>query len=331
VALAALVAPACARGPAPTPTPSLAGPSPRWCDLLPRPANAALPRVRVASDWFEVYQAADGVYALAEPLQFEETISYLILGRERALLFDSGLGLVPIRPVVEELTRLPVDVLNSHTHFDHVGGNAEFDTVLAMDTPYTKANARGFPHAALAGEVAPASFCKGAPRGADVAAFHTRAWKATRRVTDGDTLDLGGRILEVLHVPGHTPDALALLDRAAGLLWTGDSYYEGPLWLFVPETSLDDYERSLARLAALAPEVKRLLPAHNTAAADPGGLVKLQDVIRRIRAGSVAGTSDPEGRLTFEVDGISVLTSGRVLQGKAGDAAKGGSGLTTGS
>ena len=140
---ALLAAPACEKSPAPE---KVAAPEPvRWCDLLPRPANAALPRVRVASDWFEVYRAADGVFALVEPYQFQEAISYLIVGKDRALLFDSGLGLVPIRPVVEELTSLPVEVLNSHTHFDHVGGNAEFDRILALDTPYTLANSSRLP------------------------------------------------------------------------------------------------------------------------------------------------------------------------------------------
>src|SRR5262249_32945096 len=140
----------------------------RWCDVLPRPANAALEKVSVSSDWYVVYRAAENVIAIAEPRQFEETIGYLIVGRDRALLFDSGLGLVPIRPVVEELTRLPVTVVNSHTHFDHVGGNAEFETVLARDTDYTRANAQGFPHEKLAGEVEPASFCGAPPRGADL-------------------------------------------------------------------------------------------------------------------------------------------------------------------
>jgi glyoxylase-like metal-dependent hydrolase (beta-lactamase superfamily II) len=169
------------------------------------------------------HRAADGVFAIAEPYQFQEVISYLIVGSDRALMFDAGLGLVPIRPVVEQLTKLPVEVLNSHTHFDHVGGNAEFDRIAAMDTPYTRANARGFAHDALAGEVAPNSFCKGPPKGADTAGFRTRPWTKTRSVAGGDRIDLGGRVLEVLHFPGHTPDALALLDRGNGLLWTGDS------------------------------------------------------------------------------------------------------------
>jgi glyoxylase-like metal-dependent hydrolase (beta-lactamase superfamily II) len=297
--------------------------------LLPRPANAALERVSVASDWFEVYRVEGGVFALAEPLQAQEVISYLIVGMDRALLFDTGLGLVPIRPVVEELTRLPVEVLNSHTHFDHVGGNAEFDAILALDSPYTKANSAGFPHAVLAGEVAPASFCGGAPKGVDTPGFRTRPWYAHRNVADLDRIDLGGRVLEILHVPGHTPDALALLDRARGLLWTGDSYYDGTIWLYVPETSLDDYERSMERLAALVSGLRKLLPAHQTASADPHRLLQVRDVIRRVRAGSLKGRDESDERVLFAFDGFSILTSRPLLQGRRGDPMRGGSGLTT--
>ncbi len=308
---------------------ALASPAPRWCDLLPRPANAALTRLSIRSDWFAAYQVADGVYALAEPYQFQEVISYLIVGSQRALLFDTGLGLVPIRPVVDQLTRLPVEVLNSHTHFDHVGGNEEFDRVLALDTSYTRANARGFSHDELAGEVAGQSFCRGAPEGADTAGYRTRPWTATRRVKGGETIDLGGRALEILHVPGHTPDAIALHDSANGLLWTGDTYYDGAIWLYVPETSLDDYERSIARLAGLAPRLRKLLPAHNTASADPSRLAQVADAIRRVRAGGLKGAEESDQRVSFDFDGFSILTSRPLLAGRKGGQERGGSGLTT--
>jgi glyoxylase-like metal-dependent hydrolase (beta-lactamase superfamily II) len=283
--------------------------------------------VPTRSDWFQVYEAAEGVFALMEPHQFQEAISYLIVGRNQALLFDSGIGLVPVRPVVEELTRLPVQVLNSHTHFDHVGGNSEFDRVLALDTAYTRANMKGFPHEKLQGEVEPSSFCRGVPAGATPASFHTRPWKAWRFVEDGERIDLGGRVLTVLHVPGHTPDALALLDADQGSLWTGDTYYDGPIWLYVPETDLEAYERSMARLAELAPRLRRLLPAHNAAFADPRRLVLAKDAIRRVRAGQVRGTEESGGRVVFPFEGFSILTSKALLEGRKGDRDRGGSGL----
>ncbi|MEO8450869.1 MAG: MBL fold metallo-hydrolase, partial [Gemmatimonadota bacterium] len=147
-AAAALVG--CGSPKAPDP-PLAAGAEVRWCTLVPRKPNVALERVPVKTDWFDVYRVDDGVFALVEANQFQEAISYLIVGTKRALMFDTGIGLVPIRPVVEQLTSLPVEVLNSHTHYDHVGGNAEFDRILAVDGPYTRANERGVGHAELAG------------------------------------------------------------------------------------------------------------------------------------------------------------------------------------
>ncbi len=93
--------------------------------------------------WFEVYKPAPGVFAIYEPHQAEETIGYLIVGQKRALLFDTGMGISDIKKVTEELTKLPIIVLNSHTHDDHVGGNWEFDSVYGMDTDFTRKDATG--------------------------------------------------------------------------------------------------------------------------------------------------------------------------------------------
>lgn len=336
--LPALASAACARGGPPRPgspatsaaaTPAtLATSATRWCDQLPRPIFGDAERVATPDDWFVVSRIEPGVFALQEPRQFQEATSWLIVGRTRALLFDTGLGLRPIRPVVRSLTSLPVTVLNSHTHYDHVGGNAEFDSILAVDGAYTRANARGFAHAALAGEVAADAFCGAPPAGLDTAAFRTRPWTATGTVHDGEQLDLGGRTLEVLQVPGHTPDALALLDRQAGLLWTGDSFYEGAIWLYVPETDLDAYARSADRLAELAPKLRRVLPAHNAPASDPMLLLRVPQALRDARAGRVQGTEQHGDRVYFPFAGFGLLISKPALAHRATRSEGGGSGLT---
>src|SRR5579864_6874853 len=101
--------------------PSCAQIAPDWCKALPRPEYKSLERVAVSNPWFEVYKAAPAVFAIYEPHQSEETISYLIVGSKRALLFDTGMGITDIKKVTAELTHLPIVVLNSHTHNDHVG------------------------------------------------------------------------------------------------------------------------------------------------------------------------------------------------------------------
>ena len=299
------------------------------CKNLPREENAKLPLSEASDDWFQVYRVSEGVYSITEPFQFQETISHLIVGKDSAVLFDTGIGLLPIRPVVERITSLPVSVLNSHTHYDHVGGNAEFSSVLAIDSEYTRANMAGFEHSRLADEFAPDAFCKGPPEGVDIASFHTPAWKASRFVEDGEILDLGGRTLQVLHVPGHTPDATALLDAENGLLFTGDTYYDAQLWLFVPETSLDDYERSLARLTGIEGDIQYLLGAHNVARVDAGRLGQVETAFHKLRSGELTGDERSGGRLEFLIDGVEFLTAQPVLDGDQGEIAQGGSGLDT--
>jgi glyoxylase-like metal-dependent hydrolase (beta-lactamase superfamily II) len=299
------------------------------CEGLPREENAKLPLSEVSDDWFQVYEVSEGVYSIVEPYQFQQTISHLIVGENSAVLFDTGIGLLPIRPVVERITSLPVSVLNSHTHYDHVGGNAEFSSVLAIDSEYTRANMAGFEHSRIAEDFMPDAFCNGPPEGVDVAAFYTKPWKASRFVEDGEILDLGGRTLKVLHVPGHTPDATALLDAENGLLFTGDSFYDAELWLFVPETSLDDYDRTISRLASLESNIKYLLGAHNSARVDAGRLSHVEAAFHQLRSGRFTGDEESGNRLMFLIDGVEFVTSQQVLDGEQGDLSKGGSGLDT--
>src|SRR6267154_6816977 len=89
---------------------SMAAQQPEWCKNLPRPAYSKLERVRTSAPWFEVYKIRPGVFAIYEPHQLEEVISYLIVGSDKALLFDTGMGISNIRAVVAGLTKLSVSV-----------------------------------------------------------------------------------------------------------------------------------------------------------------------------------------------------------------------------
>ena len=104
-----------------------------WPNVLPRPGNQRLKQMRSVAPWFEVYQVTPATLALLEPRHYEEVISYLILGTERAILFDTGMGIGNIRTEVQRLTDLPVVVINSHSHYDHVGDNHRFAQIWAFD------------------------------------------------------------------------------------------------------------------------------------------------------------------------------------------------------
>lgn len=258
---------------------------PEWCRPLPRPEYKTLLRIPVSDPWFEVYRVAPETYAIYEPHQAEETISYLIVGAKQALLFDTGMGIGNIQKVVSQLTKRFVVVLNSHTHNDHVGGNADFTFIYGMDTDFTRKNAKGSRADAQA-EIAPDQICGKLPPGFNVKMYMTKQWKIARFIHEGFTINLGGgRKLEVIATPGHTPDAIALIDRENGLLFTGDTYYPAPIWLYRPETDMDAYVASAKKLAALAPQVKLVLGAHNVPVAQPDVLPKLVDAIQAVRSG----------------------------------------------
>jgi glyoxylase-like metal-dependent hydrolase (beta-lactamase superfamily II) len=279
---------------------------PKWCRALPRPEYKALARVLPDDPWFEVYKVSPGVFAIYEPHQAEEVISYLIVGTKQALLFDTGMEIGDIHKVVTQLTSRPVVVLNSHTHNDHVGGNWQFTFVYGMDTSFTRANAKGSSEDAQA-ELGPDMICGSLPKNFDAKNYRTKPWRVSLFVPDGFKINLGGRTLEILSTPGHTPDAICLIDRANGLLFTGDTYYPAPIWLYRPETDLDAYVNSVKRLVALAPQVKLVLGAHNVPVAQPSVLPELLAAFQAVREGQ--GTVKPagEGKEIHTLSGFSFL------------------------
>ena len=279
---------------------------PAGCRPLPRPEYKPFQRVSIPDPWFEVYQVEPLVFAIYEPHQFEETISYLIVGEKQAMLFDTGMGISDIKKVTARLTDLPIVVLNSHTHNDHVGGNWQFKTVYGMDTDFTRQNARGSREDAQA-ELESGQICGQLPEEFDPESYVTRRWKIKAYMHDGDRIDLGGRVLEVIATPGHTPDAVSLLDRANGLLFSGDTYYPAPIWLYRPETDLEAYGASIRRLAALAPQLKAVLGAHNIPVAQPSVLPNLVAAFDAVRSGKVPARPASHGKVIYKVGEISFL------------------------
>jgi glyoxylase-like metal-dependent hydrolase (beta-lactamase superfamily II) len=279
--------------------------NPEWCKQLPHPEYNKLIRMSTPDPWFQVFSVRPGVLAIYEPQQAEEVISYLILGKKRALLFDTGMGISDMKKLVQGLTPLPVSVLNSHTHNDHVGDNWQFEDIYGMDTDFTRKNAQGSRDDAQA-EIKPDQLCGPLPAGFDARTYATRPFKVTHWLHGGDTIDLGGRVLKVITTPGHTPDSISLLDQAHGLLFTGDTYYRGLIYLYRPETDLDAYESSLKKMVALAPGLKLLLPAHNVPEGNPADLQRQLTAFRKVRAGQVKPEAHGK-QFVYKVDGFSFL------------------------
>ena len=284
-----------------------------WCDQSLRSGHENYILHPATNNWFKVYEVADSVFAIYEPYNFQEVISYLILGSEKALLFDTGMGIGSIKDVVQQLTTLPVLVLNSHTHYDHIGGNADFEQVLGMDLSYTKESAKGIAHNIVKGEVRPEALCLEKLPDFDSTNYHIRPFRITEFVQDGDLIDLGNRTLKIIATPGHTPDSIVLLDEEAGLLWTGDTFYPGPIYLFMPETDLSAYERSLDKLVALAPKVKYLLPGHNLPITPSHYLVDLKKGFDQIINQEKEPDESKDRNVLFQFEGFSFLIRQDIL------------------
>jgi len=216
------------------------------------------------------------------------------------------MGIGNLKAVVARLTSRPIVVLNSHTHDDHVGDNWQFPFVFGVNTAFTHANAKGSSADAQA-EIAKDQLCGALPKTFNPATYSTKPWKITLQVRDGFKVNLGARTVEIIATPGHTPDAICLIDRANGLLFTGDTYYPAPIWLYRPETNLDAYVASVKKLAELAPQVKLVLGAHNIPVADPSILPRLVTAIEAVRAGKVEAKPLEGGKATYTTDGITFL------------------------
>ena len=280
-----------------------------FCDNLPRPVYSQFTKHNSSNDWFEVYQFEHNVWAIYEPFQWQEVISYLIIGNKSALLVDSGNGIGDIKAIVDQLTDKPVLVLNTHSHFDHIGGNYQFETILSPSTKFSISNSKGNNSQIIKTEVSTEALCKDLPKGVTQKNHVIKPYSITSEIKDGDIIDLGGRKVEILQIPGHTDDSVALFEEESGYLWTGDSFYEGPIWLWFPETDLPAYHQSISRLAALVPQLKALFPAHNIPYSNPSLLTETQKAFQLIFEGKAKSRpyTTFEGTVIYEFNGFGFL------------------------
>jgi hydroxyacylglutathione hydrolase len=215
------------------------------------PAPAQLAKGLMADDYFAVEDLGDGTFAIGEPRYYQQNYSYLIVGLKRAILFDSGSGTRDISGVVAGLTELPVTVIASHLHFDHLGGITPFGRVAMIDLPETRADVSG----AL---FKPSRYeFMGFFDGRVAPSFRVTEWLAP-----GAVIDLGGRALQILSTPGHTPSSVALFDATNRRLFIGDFIYPTTLYAFLPGASLSAYQATAKMLMGIMPADTVLWTAH---------------------------------------------------------------------
>lgn len=259
-----------------------------WVDphAIVDPASPPLAKGAMADSYFAVQPIGAGTWAIGEPRYYQQNYAYLIVGEKRAVLFDAGTGTRDIRPIVSKLTPLPVTVMVSHLHFDHLGGAPAFGAVAMIDTPDTRA------------DTVDGRFTPGRWEWLGHADFRPAPTLAVSEwLRPGEKIDLGGRVLTVLSTPGHTPTSISLYDPSMHALFAGDYIYPTSLYAFLPGASLSAYQATARRLLATLPADTVLWTAHccraGEAASAPWlGMTDLADLDRAltaVRSGKAAG------------------------------------------
>ena len=278
-----------------------------------RAARLAEPRSFAADwpEWFQVSEIEPGVHVVAEP---GHVCSWLIAGSERSCLLDTGLGLADIRAAVESVERSPTFVVNSHVHFDHVGGNELFEQtemhrlgpgwIEHGSRPEELAAYRRIARGMQASwerllqadregwfQIGPDEVLRPWPEaGIERAGWRIAPPPPTALLEDGDRIELGDRTLRVIHTPGHAAEHIVLVDEAAGILFAQDQAYYGPHLVYEPGTDIQAFARSTRRLAdELVGQIRIVYAAHSLRTAIPPRLLtEMADAAETVAAGEAS-------------------------------------------
>jgi hydroxyacylglutathione hydrolase len=252
------------------------------------------PKMRWFDDWFAIDEIAPGLFGIGEPKYHQINWNYLIVGQERALLFDTGPGLRDITPVVASLTKLPVTALLSHLHYDHTGNFHRFADRALPDLPLLRACDKDGVF------MAPEDMFFGSHENMSWVPVAISQWWPI-----GHRIDLGGNSLEIIATPGHSPESISLNDAGRNILLAADFLYLGNLYGQIPGAFLPDYLASAEALGRRLPEDALILGAHGKPLADGTqmaprlsgrDLADLVAALRAIRDGNMPPTGQNPDR-----------------------------------
>lgn len=234
--------------------------------------------VKVHSEWFDVDYLGERIYSIGEPKSSQGNVSYLILGDTRALMFDTGCGEndevqgTKIKYIIDQITDLPVTLLLSHFHFDHNQNIHEFDRIAFPDLPLLRDR--------VSVEGVFLFTQEDLFEGDYPSEIRVDEWFPMDR-----DIDLGGRVIQLVHVPGHSRESVAILDSSSKRLFLGDFLYNGALFLF-HEADLAVYQQTIDGLNALLSPDYSLFGAHGDPEIEFGQLMKLDDFLTCIEDGN---------------------------------------------
>lgn len=182
-------------------------------------------------DWYRLSEQPDGVLRITEPFvdPYYSANLYFVRGRDRDLLVDAGMGIMPLKPVLPLTAGKPVLALATHIHVDHVGALHEFgeragpagEAALFESMPDEATYADGYRQGEL-------PVLRDPFPGWKAADYRLVPVRLTLPLKEGDKVDLGDRTFDVLELPGHSP-CVALWDAENRVLFAGDAIYDEQL------------------------------------------------------------------------------------------------------
>lgn len=232
------------------------------------------------NEWFTIEQIDKDTHIISEYKHWEESHAYLLNGTTSSLLIDTGLGIMNIYNEVVKLTNKPIIAVATHVHWDHIGGHKYFPNFyvhenevnwLAGEFPLTIEQIKSFV----------VEDCE-LPEGFNIEDYEFFQGTATRILKDNDVIDIGGRNLQVLHTPGHSPGHMCFYEKDRQYLFTGDLVYKGTLFAYFPSTDPEAYLSSVERVAILP--VKKVFPAHHDLNISPSILQDMKKAFAELKA-----------------------------------------------
>lgn len=226
----------------------------------------------VAETWFTATKIDADTTLILEPHihVLEQANMFLVEGRDRDMILDTGMGVIPLKPYLDTLRRDPekqIICVSSHTHIDHIGAVHEFDTRLVhpaeADEMAAPSGLSSLYRKDIPDRLLQTFLAAGYPPigellihalpfdGYDPASYRLHGAPATGLLNDGDIVDLGNHRYRVLHLPGHSPGGIGLFEAETGILFGADAIYDGPLIYDGPGMSIAQYRQTFDRLKSL--------------------------------------------------------------------------------
>jgi len=237
----------------------------------------------MGAGWFVSYPLRDEIYLIEEPGQVS---SFLIRGKDLSLLIDTGLGIGDIAAEIRRFSPSEPLVINTHAHFDHIGGNHLFSRIGIHQAEATWLE-REVDRSFLQDFLKYSLFLRPFPPGFNPQDYSINRSKASLILEHHQLINLGDRTIQVLHTPGHSPGSICLWEEERGILFSGDTVYQGVLFANIEGANLEDYRASAEFLAELAPRVNRIYPSHGPFLSDGKILLELREAFRNLEQGKI--------------------------------------------